>query len=44
MEVKPQYAVVRFGDATAHVTRPDFAWTGRTDPRQLFAPAMWTFS
>ncbi len=37
MEVNPQHALVRFGDATARVTKPDFAWTGRTDPRQLFA-------
>jgi penicillin-binding protein 1A len=36
MEVNSQYAAVRFGEATARVTRPDFAWTGRTDPRQLF--------
>jgi penicillin-binding protein 1A len=37
MEVNSQYALVRFGNATARLTRPDFAWTRRTDPRQIFA-------
>jgi penicillin-binding protein 1A len=36
MDVKPQYAVVRFGDATAHLTVADFRWTRKTDPRQVF--------
>jgi penicillin-binding protein 1A len=36
MDVKPQYAVVRFGDATAHVTPADFTWTHGVDPRQIF--------
>jgi penicillin-binding protein 1A len=36
MDVTPQYALVRFGEATARLTRPDFAWTHRVDPRQIF--------
>jgi penicillin-binding protein 1A len=38
MEVKPDYAVVRFGDITAHIAPPDFAWTKKTAPADLFAP------
>jgi penicillin-binding protein 1A len=38
MEVKPEYALVRFGKLTARVTPPDFAWTKRREPRELFAP------
>ncbi len=38
MEVRPREAVVRFGDSTAIVTPPDFSWTGRKTPDQLFAP------
>jgi penicillin-binding protein 1A len=37
MDVNPQYAVVRFGEMIAHITPPDFSWTHRTDPRQLFS-------
>jgi penicillin-binding protein 1A len=38
MDVKPDYAVVRFGNLTARVTAPDFAWTQKTLPADLFAP------
>ena len=38
MEVKADYAVVRFGDVTARITPPDFAWTNKTLPTDLFAP------
>jgi len=38
MEVKPDHAIVRFGDLTARVTPPDFAWTKKTTPSQIFAP------
>jgi len=38
MEVKPEYAVVRFGDVRARITPPDFAWTTKTLPTDLFAP------
>jgi penicillin-binding protein 1A len=36
-DVKPSYAVVRFGEMTAHIAPPDFAWTHRIDPRQIFS-------
>ena len=36
MEVTRQYALVRFGEATARLTLPDFAWTHRADPREIF--------
>jgi penicillin-binding protein 1A len=36
MEVTRQYALVRFGEATARLTLPDFAWTRRADPREIF--------
>jgi penicillin-binding protein 1A len=38
MQVSPDHALVRFGDFTAHVTPPDFAWTNKTRPTDLFAP------
>jgi penicillin-binding protein 1A len=38
MEVKPRDALVRFGDTTALVTPPDFAWTKKASPHELFAP------
>jgi len=38
MQVTGDHAVVRFGDSTAHVTAPDFAWTRKTEPLELFAP------
>jgi len=37
-EVKPDHALVRFGSLTARVTRPDFAWTGRSSVLEVFAP------
>lgn len=36
MEVKPNHALVRFGELTAHVTPPDFAWTGKSSPLEVF--------
>ena len=38
MEVSADHAVVRFGDFTARVTPPDFAWTKKTQAIDLFAP------
>jgi len=38
MQVTPDHALVRFGEATAHVTPADFAWTQKTQPAQVFAP------
>lgn len=38
MEVKDDHAVVRFGDVTARITPPDFAWTQKTLPADVFAP------
>lgn len=38
MEVKPDHALVRFGNRTARLTAPDFSWTGKSSPRDLFAP------
>ncbi len=38
MEVKPDYALVRFGRLTARVTPKDFAWTRKAAPRELFSP------
>ncbi len=37
MEVNSGHAVVRFGELTAHVAPANFAWTRRSDPRQIFA-------
>lgn len=38
MEVKPDHALVRFGGLTARLTPPDFAWTRKTRPDQVFSP------
>lgn len=38
MEVQPRDALVRFGDMTALVSPPDFAWTKKTSPHEVFAP------
>ena len=38
MEVKPDYALVRFGKLTARVTPKDFAWTRKISPQDLFSP------
>ncbi len=38
MDVKPDYADVRFGDLTARITPPDFSWTNKQIPSQVFAP------
>jgi penicillin-binding protein 1A len=38
VEVKPDYALVRFGKLTARVTPKDFAWTRETTPHDLFSP------
>src|SRR5208337_781976 len=38
MQVNADYAFVRFGDLTTRVTPPDFAWTRKIQPRDLFAP------
>ncbi len=37
-EVKPDYALVRWGIFTARVTLHDFAWTRKTSPLEVFAP------
>lgn len=38
MDVKPDHADVSFGKLTARLTPPDFAWTQKTVPSDLFAP------
>jgi penicillin-binding protein 1A len=38
MEVKPDYALVRFGRLAARLTPRDFAWTRKAAPRELFSP------
>ena len=38
MEVKPNYALVRFGRLTARLTPQDFAWSHKSQPSQVFAP------
>jgi penicillin-binding protein 1A len=38
MDVKPGYALVRFGAATARVTPADFAWTRKANATAVFAP------
>ena len=38
MNVKTDYAEVRFGNLTAHLTPPDFSWTHKTIADGLFAP------
>jgi penicillin-binding protein 1A len=37
MAVKPGYAVVRFGEDTARITPPDFAWSLKPTPDQVFS-------
>lgn len=37
MAVKPSYALVRFGDLTARIAPPDFAWTKKTTPADVFS-------
>ena len=37
-EVKPDHALVRFGDLTARVTPGDYSWTGKINPADVFAP------
>lgn len=37
MEVQTRDALVRFGDMTALVAPPDFAWTKKTNPHDVFA-------
>jgi penicillin-binding protein 1A len=36
LEVKPEYVLVRFGELTARVTKPDFAWTGKSSATDVF--------
>jgi penicillin-binding protein 1A len=36
-DVKPGYALVRFGTLSARITPPDFAWTHQTSPLELFS-------
>jgi len=38
MDVKPGYALVRFGAATARVVPADFAWTKKASAAAVFAP------
>jgi penicillin-binding protein 1A len=38
MDVKPDRATVRFGELTARVTPPDFAWTKKAHANEIFAP------
>jgi penicillin-binding protein 1A len=38
MDVKPGYALVRFGAATARVAPADFAWTKKASAAAVFAP------
>jgi penicillin-binding protein 1A len=38
MDVKADHADVRFGNLTARITPPDFAWTRKTVAADLFAP------
>ena len=35
-EVKPDHALVRFGELTARVTPADFSWTGKASPADIF--------
>jgi penicillin-binding protein 1A len=37
MAVKPDFALVRFGQDTARVTPPDFAWTLKATPAEVFS-------
>ena len=36
IDVKADSAMVRFGELTARLTRPDFAWTGKTSAFEVF--------
>jgi len=36
LEVRPDHALVRFGELTARVMPPDFAWTGKSSPLEVF--------
>jgi penicillin-binding protein 1A len=38
MDVKPEYAEVRFGTLTARITATDYAWTKKTLTSDVFAP------
>jgi penicillin-binding protein 1A len=38
MDVKADHAEVRFGDLTARITPPDFSWTRKMLPADVFAP------
>ena len=38
MQVKPDYALVRFGPLSARVTPADFAWTRKARPDDVFEP------
>jgi penicillin-binding protein 1A len=38
MEVKPDHALVRFGNLSARVMPPDFAWTLKARPASVFVP------
>ncbi len=38
MEVGPDQALVRFGQFTARVTPPDFAWANKTKADEVFSP------
>jgi penicillin-binding protein 1A len=38
VQVDTDHAFVRIGGATTRVTAPDFAWTNKTQPSELFAP------
>ena len=37
LEVKSEYVLVRFGELAARVTKPDFAWTGKSSAADVFA-------
>jgi penicillin-binding protein 1A len=38
MEATPDHALVRFGELTARVTPPDFAWTKKSHADEVFTP------
>jgi penicillin-binding protein 1A len=38
MEARADYALVRFGQLTARVTPPDFAWTEKAKASEVFSP------
>ncbi|HZO98885.1 MAG TPA: PBP1A family penicillin-binding protein [Terriglobia bacterium] len=37
VEVKPDHALIRVGQFTARVTPPDFAWTKKSQPQDVFS-------